>query len=187
MIALYYGFMKTWIALLKSINVGGHNILPMAELKALAKSVGYRNISTYIQSGNCVFQSDEVASNTLSTDFSEAINKVKGFEPPILVLSHEELKGIIADNPFDVSPAEGNKVHFHFSLNGDLTLDLSLVEKIIAPTERLKLRGKVLYLYAPDGVGRSKLFAKLPKVLSHDVTVRNFKTVLKLQEIANST
>lgn len=176
--------MNTWIAFLKSINVGGNNLLTMKELRDLSKDIGLQNFTSYIQSGNCVFQSNEDNPSKLEIALSNAVFEAKGFKPPVLVLSREQLENAIANNPFQVAPPDRNKVHFHFPLGEDQALDFAAIASLRLPSEQLDLVGKVLYLHAPDGVGRSKLFASLPKFLVEDVTVRNLKTTMKVRDLA---
>lgn len=178
--------MKTWIAFLRGINVGGHNILPMKELLSLMERIGSSDAKTYIQSGNCVFRSKEVDASLLADQLSTAVSKAKGFQPIVLVLPLHELDLILGRNPFNVDINEGSKVHFLFSKSGKLQFNAEEAAKLSAPGERVEVIGNVLYFHAPNGVGHSKLFASLPKLLNHDVTARNLRTVLKVQAMANA-
>lgn len=175
--------MIKWIVFLKAINVGGRNILPMAELRSLAQGIGCQDVVTYIQSGNCVLRSSHANPRALAGDLASAIADAKGFRPEILCLSVADLAEAIEGNPFQVDPSEGNKVHFLFAFEGDVSIDLEAVEKIRLPSEDLHFCGAVVYLHAPEGVGRSRLFAQLPKLIGQGVSARNLKTVLKMASL----
>ena len=172
--------METWIAFIKSVNVGGRNILPMADLRSVGAKLGYKNFGTYIQSGNCVFQTTATGPE-IERDLANAIEAQFGFAVPVLALTQNTLDAAIAANPYEAEP---NKLHLHFVWEV-ATPDLARVEALATKSEQFRLIGKVLYLHAPDGVGRSKLFARLPKVLGA-VTVRNLKTVVKVRDLARS-
>lgn len=177
--------MRVWAAFLKSVNVGGRNLLPMAELRALAEGLGWHDVRTYVQSGNCVFRTaEECRREPLAVALSDAIARAKGFRPPVAVFSVEELAGFVARNPFEIDPAEDNKLHLHLPLAGPLSLDVAAAEALRAPSEALALVDGILYLHAPDGIGRSKLFAGLPRLLSGEATVRNLRTVAKVRDLA---
>ncbi|MDX1479981.1 MAG: DUF1697 domain-containing protein [Saprospiraceae bacterium] len=166
----------TWIVLLRGINVGGRNILPMQDLRALLTGLGYQNIRTYIQSGNVVLLSpsrpDEEAIGT-------AIEKQFGFRPAVLILSAEDLQDATASNPY---PADAGKaVHFYFCDQAPASIDHALLTDLKSDSESYELVGTVFYLYAPDGIGRSKLAAKVEKALPGvSLTGRNLNTVNKL-------
>ncbi len=176
--------METWIAFIKSVNVGGKNILPMADLRRVGADLGYRNFGTYIQSGNCVFQTIATGPE-IERDLANAIEAKFGFAVPVLALTQNALDAVIAANPYaNPDEAEPNKLHFHFVWNEGAP-DLSQVEALAIESEQFCMIGKVLYLHAPDGVGRSKLFAKLPRILGA-VTVRNLRTVVKVRDLAHA-
>lgn len=176
--------MKTWIAFLKSINVGGNNILPMKNLRSIGDSLGYEKFRTYIQSGNCVFLSKETDVSKISQNLADEIYNNFGFCPPIILLSVDELRKTIDLNPYKVEASEANKVHFHFVWSDEVKFDEADAKSLAIPSEKFVLQNGVLFLYAPDGVARSKLFAKLPKLLNDNVTVRNLKTVTKVYDLA---
>jgi len=176
--------MKTWIAFLKAINVGGNNIIPMQELVSIGNGLGYDNFRTYIQSGNCIFSSTKTDPNEIATEMTGAIYKTFGFRPPVLAMPHEVLKKALELNPYKVESSEANKVHLHFLLTENAQFDEAEAKNLAIASEEFKLIDNILYLHAPDGIGRSKLLAKLPKLLSADVTVRNLRTVTKVYDLA---
>lgn len=176
--------MKTFIALFRGINVGGHNRLSMQELAAILEKLGLKNISTYIQSGNAVFQSTEKSGSGLAEEISlavgNAIESAKGFKPAIMLISLDAIE----HNPFDTS--NGKALHFIFLADEPTHADLKQLEAPRSVSEEFKLIGKVFYLYTPDGFGRSKLAAKIEKALGVPTTARNWNTVDKLRSMAKT-
>ncbi|MGB3725416.1 MAG: DUF1697 domain-containing protein [Glaciecola sp.] len=172
--------MNTYIVLLRGINVGGKNLLPMNELKLLLESNGFENVSTYIQSGNIILQSNTDPKNVMKT----LIQSQFGFSPEILVLSDIEFDLSVKNNPF--SEHEGKLVHFYYCKNTP-KMDIAKLKKFISETESYELSGNVFYLHAPDGIGRSKLVANIESCLGIPATGRNLNTINKLMGmIANA-
>ncbi|MDX1409349.1 MAG: DUF1697 domain-containing protein [Saprospiraceae bacterium] len=171
--------MHTWIALLRGINVGGKHILPMKELRALLEGLGYRRVRTYIQSGNVVFES-EARPDTEA--ISAAIGKKYGFRPTVFILSPGDLRRAAENNPY---PTDAGKfVHFQFCDRVPEVFDEQVLASLKAPSESYRLIDQVFYLYAPDGIGRSKLAARVDKAFPGvTLTARNLNTVNKLLEM----
>ena len=171
--------MKTYIVLLRGVNVGGRNILPMKELVDILIDNNYQNVKTYIQSGNVVLGS----STKPDSNISSIIKNKFGFKPEVIVMSESELILSIKNNPY--RSKEGNKVHFFFCRNNPKVDGLKL-EKLKSESEEYCIEGNVLYLYAPNGVGRSKLVANIESGLGVLVTARNLNTVNKLQSMVKN-
>lgn len=176
--------MKTYIALFRGINVGGHNKLPMKELRALLGNLGYQNTDTYIQTGNVVFQTQENNKEEISDKISSGVEKNYGFKPGVLLLELEEMEKAIAGNPFPEAEAEHKSLHLIFLASTPKDPDLKSLENIKKDSERFVLKGKVFYLHAPDGIGRSKLAGKTEKSLGVSMTGRNWRTVQKIMMMA---
>lgn len=174
--------MNTCIALFRGINVGGNNKLPMKELVAVLEGLGLQSIKTYIQSGNVIFQS-KASDTQLATRIAAAIKKSHGFEPNVLLLDSATLERVIKANPFPEGEGEGNTLHFNFLASVPPKPDLAGIEKVRAASERWQLKDDVFYLYAPDGIGRSKLAASMERLLGVPMTGRNWNTVRKLREL----
>jgi uncharacterized protein (DUF1697 family) len=168
--------MKTYIILLRGVNVGGKNLLPMKELRTLLESNGFQNVNTYIQSGNIVLTASQRPENEIET----LIQNEFGFTPVILTLSKEEFKSAVANNPY--KEYEGKFVHFYFCMDTP-GLNTTKLEGLASETERYKVADKVFYLHAPDGIGRSKLVKKIEDCLGVSATGRNLNTVKKLEEM----
>ncbi len=176
--------MKTYIALVQGINVGGKNVLPMRDLVSLLENISSRSVETYIQSGNAVFQSEETDASALSERIRVAIGESHGFEPRIILLTPEEMESAVEANPFPEAESEPKTLHFFFLASAPEHPDFDTLERMKNATERFALEGGVFYLHAPDGVGRSKLAANAEKLLGAPVTARNWRTVGKVLEMA---
>jgi len=176
--------MNTYIALFRGINVGGKNSLPMKELLALLENIGAREIRTYIQSGNAVFQSAEKNPSQLSKQLAAEIKKRHGFEPYVLILELDAIKKVMAKNPFPEAEADPSNLHLGFLASTPKSPDLEKLGSLKKESERFHLSDNVFYLHAPEGVGRSKLAASTEKLLGVPMTDRNWRTVCKIRELA---
>jgi uncharacterized protein (DUF1697 family) len=176
---------QTYIALLRGINVGGKSSLPMKELAALLAALGQEDVRTYIQSGNVVFRSGEGDPARLARDIRAEIGKRRGFVPEVLVLTSDDLEDAIARNPFPEAESHPTTLHVGFLAAAPTSPDVEGLEKLRAESERFHLDGRIFYLHAPQGVGRSKLAARAERLLSVPMTVRNWRTVCKIREIAD--
>lgn len=176
--------MTTWIGLLRGINVGGHNILPMAELRSDLESLELENVRTYIQSGNVVFDAGPESALSLAERIVDRIDEQHGFRPSLLMLTHEDLLAAVEANPFPDATAEPKTLHFLFLAQPPDDPNLQGIEDAKSPTEFYKLTDRVFYLHAPDGIGRSKLAAKVESCLGVVTTGRNYRTVDKLLAMA---
>ena len=173
--------MNTVIALFRGINVGGKNKIKMNELISILERLGYESVQTYIQSGNVVFQTNKAAREKEAAEISTAVYHEKGFEPRVLLLSAEEMKSAIANNPY---PTENGKLlHFYFLEDQPTNPNLDRLNSLKKDREAFKLQDKVFYLYAPDGIGRSKLATAVEKALGVPATARNWNTVDKISEM----
>ena len=175
--------MNTFIALLRGINVGGRNILPMSELVGILEAMNFESVQTYIQSGNVAFRTKKKIPEKISREISEAILEKKAFKPKVMVLSSEQLQDAMKGNPF---PQDNGKVlHFYFLESKPLKPNIEQLELLKSSSEEFKLFDRIFYLYAPDGIGRSKLAAAVEKMLGVQATARNWNTVSKLVSVAN--
>jgi uncharacterized protein (DUF1697 family) len=179
--------MKTYITLLRGINVGGRNVLPMKELVAMLESIGAQNVKIYVQSGNAVFQSEETSAPTLSNTISSTIKKRRGFEPRVLLLELEQLQKAVESNPFPEAESEPKTLHLHFLASVPNNPDFDALESIKTDRERFLLEEGVFYLHAPDGIGRSRLAANAERLLGVSITGRNWRTVCKVLAMAKAT
>jgi len=176
--------MKTYIALIRGINVGGKSILPMKKLVALLENLGLQNVKTYLQSGNAVFQSKDKNALRLSRKISAEIKKSRGFEPQVLLLDLAEMEKAAKSNPFPEAESESKTLHLNFLASVPSDPDLKTLDSLKSKSERFILKSNVFYVHAPDGVGRSKLAAKAERLLGVPMTGRNWRTVCEIIAIA---
>ena len=180
--------MKTYIGLLRGINVGGHNKIPMSELRSLCGEIGWSNVQTYIQSGNLVFTATGKPA-ALELELQSAIERRLGFSVPIIIRAAADWSGYIKTNPFlDACEKEPHLVMLCLSkspLKPDAAKNL---RERAANGEHLAQTGDALWIHFASGVARSKLSpALLDRMAGSSVTARNWLTVLKLKELANRT
>jgi uncharacterized protein (DUF1697 family) len=176
--------MNIYIVLLRGINVGGRNTLPMKELVALLEELGCQNIKTYIQSGNVAMQSAKKNTEGLSDRITLEIKKRRGFEPRVLMLEIEAFEQAAATNPFPEAESDPKTLHVGFLASAPANPDLEGLESFKKENERFRLDGKLFYLHAPDGIGRSKLAEKAERLIGVPMTLRNLRTVGKILAMA---
>ncbi len=175
--------MTSYVALFRGINVGGKNILPMRELRNILASLGCEDVLTYIQSGNAVFSSAESA-NTLSGKVRDAVEAQFGFAPQVLLLSVEQFRAIVSANPYPEAEATPKFLHVWFLIDKAGNADIDGMNELKADSERFTLAEQYLYLHAPEGIGRSRLAANIDRYLGVSTTARNWRTVMKLLDLA---
>jgi len=168
--------MKKYIVLLRGINVGGKNLIPMKELSALLEESSFTEVQTYIQSGNIVLMAPQAPEQSIAL----LIQKRFGFTAQVVTLSEEEFGLSVVNNPY--KEYQGNTVHFYYC-QGKPKVNMTILESLAVDTECYELIGKVFYLHAPEGIGRSKLVAKIEACLGVSATGRNLNTVNKLQQM----
>jgi uncharacterized protein (DUF1697 family) len=177
--------MKIYIALLRGINVGGKNALPMKELVAMLGDLGARKVKTYIQSGNAVFAWKGKDTSKLANQITAEIKKRRGFNPHVLLLELKDFEKVIQHNPFPgEAEADPKALHAGFLAAAPERPDLKTLGSLKSDSERFRLISSVFYLHAPEGVGRSKLAAKAERLLGVPMTDRNWRTVLTLWKMA---
>ena len=171
--------MKTYIVILRGINVSGKNKLPMADLRELLSTLNFQNVQTYIQSGNIILDSDETKSNVCQK-IKEGIVSKFGYDVPVLIRTISEWEKAIANNPY---PTENHKI-LGFAFLREIPKEKSFE---ITGTEEdvYTIIEDVVYIYCPTGMARTKLTNNLfERKLKVTATSRNFRTTLKLLELA---
>ena len=170
--------MTTYIALFRAINVAGKRPLPMPALCTLMERIGLWDVQSYIQSGNVVFRSERPVSE-LESGIAEAVLREHGFRPQLLLLDAQRFSVMVKNNPFD--SANGKALHLFFLFAPADAADLQRLDDYKSESERFQLIEQVFYLYAPDGIGRSRLIAQIEKALGVVVSGRNWNTVSRIQ------
>lgn len=199
--------MASHVALLRGINVGGRNKVPMADLREVVTSLGHTGVSTYIQSGNILFSTAEDDTAKLAAALESAIEDRFGISSSVVVLSREELARVLAANPYPDEP-NPRMVHVVF-LNGSPPRDL--LDRITAAESAAAAKGTrdtvqlaghsagpaagqphALFLHTPDGFGTSELAQNVFKILAPPkkskpglaATARNWATATKLLSLS---
>jgi uncharacterized protein (DUF1697 family) len=177
--------MQFWVMLLRGINVGGNNIVPMKQLTSMLNILGCENVKTYIQSGNVLLHHSQPDGETLTQKIAMQMQLTFGFEPKILLLTLEQFQQAASNNPFVLAQAEPKTLHLFFLSNPVIKLNVEKLNSFKKINEDFKLINQVFYLHAPDGIGRSKLAEKVESILTVPTTARNWNTVSKLLSLAN--
>ncbi len=174
-----------FIALLRGINVGGHNKIPMSDLRSLCAEIGWNNVRSYIQSGNLVFSASAAASS-LEADIEQAIERRFGLQITVVVRRVNDWVAYVDSNPFpDVAMKEPNTLMLGLSKATPKSNALKELRARSADGERLEQTGDALWLHLKYGAAKSKISpALLTRLVGSPVTVRNWRTVLKLRELA---
>lgn len=170
--------MKTYIAFLRGINVGKNTLLPMSELKLICNGIGFKNVRTYIQSGNVIFES-ELSEEMLVKKLEQALHTRKQKHIPVIIRTAKELESVISCNPFpNAKPARVGVMFFASPVSNDVLKAIT-----IPRPEEVEISEREIYIHFPNGMGRSKL--KLSP-MQQQGTVRNINTVTKLAKLATT-
>ena len=175
--------MKTFIALLRGINVSGHNIIPMVKLREALTESGLKDVRTYIQSGNVIFESDKNSKKELSELIENTIDNRFGYEVPVLVIEPETIKHILDRCPFEHDKKE--KSYFTLLYSRPESAGVEDLESISYPDEEFVIDDSVIYYYCSAGYGKAKFSNKLvERKLSTKATSRNYRTMMKLLSLS---
>jgi len=175
--------MNKYIVLLRGINVGGNNKLPMAELRTLLSTNGYENVVTYIQSGNIILNSTMTVEKT-NEHVKLLIKQQFDYTIPVVTLTSEEIKKCFIENPYLKIEDNTKNLHVTFLKNipeNDLVTNLEINT---SNNDSYTISGKTIYLHTPDGYQKTKFSNTLfEKKLNTQATTRNWRTTTKLFEM----
>jgi len=176
--------MARQVALLRGINLGARNRVPMPELRELLTALGYEDVVTVVQSGNVVLGTAADQAE-LERELQGQIAQRFGVDTPVVVRSARELANVVADNPFPHAAAVPKRFQVSFlstSCPADAARELEAPD--LAP-EQVAVRGREVYAWHANGIQRSPLSELLTdRKLGVTATARNWNTVLKLHELA---
>lgn len=178
--------MKTYISILRGINVAGKNKIKMDALRNSYESLQCKNVTTYVQSGNVIFQGENIRPVEWGVRISKKIKIDFGFEVPVIVLEIEELQQIVRENPF-VKHRDKDAAFFHVTFLGSnpLKSNFDAIALKKQTGEEIAFTEKAIYLYCPNGYGKTKLNnAFLENKMQVTATTRNWKSTNALMEIA---
>jgi uncharacterized protein (DUF1697 family) len=178
--------MPVLISMLRGVNVGGHNKIKMDDLRALWESLKFEDPRTYVQSGNVIFRTKEKNSPALAEKIQNAIEGKFGFRPEVIVRTTQELRSAIAASPFaSRRNLEPGKILVTFLAGKPGPNAHATLLSLKAHPEELHLSGRELYIYFPDGAGKSKLpWSKVEKLVQTSGTARNWNSVTKMLAMA---
>lgn len=180
--------MEKYIAILRGINVSGSKMIKMDDLKLSINELKFRNIESYIQSGNLIFEYAKTNQQDLANKIMHKIQEAFGFHVPVIVKSTEEMNTVIANNPFinNQNKAIEKLYVTFFSTEPAKALQDKLAE-FESNSDEFIIAGNLAYLFCPNGYGRTKLTNNyFEGKLKISATTRNWKTVIKLAEMANA-
>jgi uncharacterized protein (DUF1697 family) len=175
---------KRWAALLRGINVGGKNLLPMKELVAMFAAAGASDVESYIQSGNVVFSAGADVAAKIPDVVGKRIEKRFGFAVPIVVRSADELAAVARGNPFLAADADFAILAVMFLADKPSARAIAALDPGRSPPDEFVVRGREIFVRCPNGFARTKLTnAWFDSKLATTSTARNWRTVLKLLEM----
>jgi uncharacterized protein (DUF1697 family) len=177
-----------YITLLRGINVSGQKKIKMDDLRALYKQLGHSHVASYIQSGNVLFDSNETDITVLKQKIEESISTQYRFQVPVIIRTKQDFDRIIYNYPFTGIEITGNetKLLVTFLSSKPSKEKVSLLSDYTTELEKLVAAGEQIYLYCPGGYGTSKLSNSfLEKKLGLTATTRNWRSLCKLQELAD--
>lgn len=181
--------MPIFVSMLRGVNVGPHHRIKMEDLRRLYASLKFENPRTFIQSGNVIFHTKERNSTKLARQIQDALEAKFGFRPEVILRTLEEMKNALAANPFakrkDVEPA---KLLVTFLSAAPGPEAQSTLDSLKHHPEELHLIGRELYIYFPDGAGKTKLpWSQVERLLKVTGTARNLNSVEKMIAMADGT
>ena len=178
--------MTTYISILRGINVGGQKLIKMNALRKSYENMGFRKVTTYVQSGNVIFKGNSFEIEELEQKISQQIEKDFGFEVPVIVLTTDKLKQVIDNNPLlNNKDKEVSFMHVTFLASKPDHFDHAQIEDKKQNGEEIFFTDMAVYLYCPNGYGRIKLNNNfLESKLKVGATTRNWKTTNELFKIA---
>jgi uncharacterized protein (DUF1697 family) len=175
-----------FVALLRGINVAGNKPIKMARLQTIFEELGFEHVTIYLQSGNDIFRASKRRPENLSKTIEEKIHAVFGFSVTVFILSSEELGNTLDENPFTLEKGiDLAKLHVTFLSETPQAPALKKLLSAPAEPDDIQYRKNRIYLYCPNGYGRTKLTNNMiEKTLSVSATTRNWKTVNELYRLA---
>ncbi|HPI96996.1 MAG TPA: DUF1697 domain-containing protein [Gammaproteobacteria bacterium] len=174
------------VAILRGINVSGHKKIKMEDLKKMFEDSGCTDVTTYIQSGNVIFNSEIDNNSELKQILEKAIKDTFGFDVPVIIRSHEDLQNILNNTPCGSINLEADGAKYLLTMLAEAP-DTDKVETLMSyvkEPEQLVVKEENIYLYCPNGYGETKLSnVFIEKKLGVQATTRNWKTITKLHDM----
>ena len=177
--------MEKYISFLRGINVGGHHILKMNDLKKIHTEMGHRNVNTYLQSGNVIYETSVKSRGKLTSILEKNYQKAFGFHIDVITCKLLELQKIVKECPFPINKNVESKLINIIQLSDIPDSELASVLIKHGGPEEKHIVGNVLYVYYKEGSGRSKFNLNyIERTLNVKGTARNWNTITRLIELA---
>jgi uncharacterized protein (DUF1697 family) len=173
----------TWLALLRGINVVGRNKVPMKALASALEGAGFQSVRTYIQSGNIVFRSSGSEPGALARKIARLVARDFKCAPAVLVIGKAELAAAIRGNPFPGADRNHKSLHLYFLASRPESPDIDSLARLDAGREEFELKGRVFYLWTPDGFADSVLRSRVERCMGVAATARNWRTANELLKL----
>jgi uncharacterized protein (DUF1697 family) len=176
-----------YAVLLRAVNVGGHNKVPMARLREMATDLGYTDVATYVQSGNLVLSAGAKRPATVEKALRDALRSELDVDVDVIVRTSTELAAVVAANPFEDVADDDAKLLVSFLTAQPAKAKVEALDLETFLPERFEVGDRCLYMWLPDGAGRSKLAAApWDRRLGVRGTGRNWRTIAKLIELLDA-
>jgi uncharacterized protein (DUF1697 family) len=176
-----------YVALLRGVNVGGKNLVPMATLAKLAAACGGEDVATFVQSGNVVFSASSAIARGFEKALAKGIADELGLTIAVVVRSHAEIDDIVKNGPFVGETLDPTRLHVLFLAEAPASEDVATLDPGRSPGDSFVVRGREVFLRLPNGAARTKLTtAYFDARLRTTSTGRNLRTVTKLAELTLS-
>ena len=171
----------TAVSLLRAVNVAGQNMVKMSELAELYESLGFKDVRTYLQSGNVVFSHNSEDPAEAATKIEQALERRLGLDVTVCLRTSEEMGGVVAKNPFQ----HQKMIYITFLKAKPENVPMDKLNAVRGPGEEFKVVDREVFLYLPNGSGRTKLSnSYLERMLRLPATTRNWNTVTALAEMS---
>jgi uncharacterized protein (DUF1697 family) len=176
-----------YVVLLRGVNVGGHNKVPMARLRELAREIGYTDVATYVQSGNLVVTAATKKPAEIETAVADALRRDLGVDVSVMVRSRDELAAVIDANPLGDIADDPKRLLVNFLSAQPSAASLDALDRDEFLPERFEIGDRCVYQWFPEGVGRSKMVgAPWDRRLGTAGTGRNWRTVTTLLDLLDA-
>ena len=179
--------MATYVALLRAINLGAVNKIPMPALRTMFEDLGHENVRTYVQSGNVVFEAPRTGLKKLVRQLEEGVTATFGHDISVIIRNGSDLERIATRNPFASEGGSPSSMHVVFLAERAPARGVKVLDPDKWLPDKFEVSGSEIYLLLPNGMGRSKMsISHFEKVLGVRGTARNWNTVTKLRELVQS-
>ncbi len=179
--------MSRFVALLRGVNVGKGNKVPMADFRAALEDLGHTAAQTLLNSGNAVFSSASRSPAKLATDIASTVQTRFGVVTPVIVKSEAEFTAIVANNPIAPPESEDSRFLVAFAMDRTKLQELSSLQSLLQPGERLAVTEHAAYLHCAGGLLESKAGEAILGRTGRSITTRNWGTTLKLASLLSGS